>query len=69
MEYEVGDVKQKGGRWFSRVVKVTTTHDPCGATADEGDCSMNRMQGNGDTKLFPVHLGQVTWRLKVTGKK
>ncbi|MFG2339767.1 hypothetical protein [Streptomyces yangpuensis] len=68
-EYEVGDVKQKGGRWFSRIVKVTATHDPCTATADETSCDMNRMHGDGDTKLLPVHLGEVTWPLKVTGKK
>ncbi|MFF4293446.1 hypothetical protein ACFY0N_07285 [Streptomyces vinaceus] len=68
-EYEVGDVKQKGGRWFSRVVKVTATHDPCTATADENSCSMSRMRGEGGMKLLPVDLGEVTWPLKVTGKK
>ncbi|MFE5723692.1 hypothetical protein [Streptomyces erythrochromogenes] len=68
-DYEVGDVKQKGGRWFSRVVKVTATHDPCTATADERSCSMNRRQRDGDRKLFRVRLGEVTWPLKVTGKK
>ncbi|MET8755891.1 hypothetical protein ABZW32_38230 [Streptomyces sp. NPDC004667] len=68
-EWEIGDVKQSGGRWVSRLVQVVATHEPCLAVPkdDRRDCF--RKHGTKTNVTGTQTLGRVTWPLKVTGKR
>ncbi|MFE2156138.1 hypothetical protein ACFXAO_39595 [Streptomyces lavendulae] len=68
-EWEVGNVKQSGGRWVSRLVKVVATHEPClGVEKDERRACFKKHGTKGNFTGTQT-LGRVTWPLKVTGKK
>ncbi|MFF0549458.1 hypothetical protein ACFYUL_10890 [Streptomyces sp. NPDC004311] len=68
-EWEVGDVKQSGGRWVSRLVQVVATHEPCLAVEKADRRACLKKHGTKDNFTGTQTLGRVTWPLKVTGKQ
>ncbi|MEU8779305.1 hypothetical protein [Streptomyces sp. NPDC048606] len=68
-EWEVGDVKQTGDRWVSRLVKVVATHEPCLAVEKADRRSCLKKHGTKSNFTGTQTLGRVTWPLTVTGTK
>ncbi|MFJ6797303.1 hypothetical protein [Streptomyces sp. NPDC091268] len=67
--HSVGDVEQRGRRWVSSKVRVVAHDEPCmrGTSADRGQCEERKVGGEFD--LYPQALAEVSWPLKVTGRK